>query len=171
MNSKRRSHKIKPNSFDAKDLRFSKNFAELFRMDAKQIENELRTIAKRLEIVASHLASVAKTSDVEFPATSLTLVEKRICLRCDEKIPEDDEAIRGNHNKCYKAIDREIKSGKFSEADAIRAGKLTPAKKGGRKPSQNAVKTFLTVQEAKSLYAEKAEVPTKPKASNRPASK
>jgi len=149
-------------------LRFSKNFAELFRMDAKQIENELRAIAKRLEMVASHIDSFAKTSDVEFPAASLTLVEKRICLRCDEKIADNKEAIRGNHNKCYKAIDREIKSGKFSEADAIRAGKLTPAKKGGRKPSQNAVKTFLTVQEAKSLYVEKAEAPSKPKASKQP---
>jgi len=151
-------------------LRLPKKFPELFRMDAKQIEQELRTLAKRLEVVANHVMSLTSNA-VEFPASHMKTVEAGICLRCNLQIEEGDEEVRGNHFNCYKAITREIAKGAFSEADAIRAGKLLPAKKGGRKLSQESVSMIETIKEVADRHQETAKAAKKSKASKRPESR
>lgn len=138
-------------------------------MNASQIENELRRLAKQVEHLAGLVGELANDTSVEFPQEFQRMVDQRICLGCATRIPDDEDPVRGNHSKCYKATMRAIDRGEFTEDEAVIAGKLALPQKAGRKPSESAVKLAATVQEVALQYSKTTAAQKKPKASKRPA--
>lgn len=62
--------------------------------------------------------------------------KERRCVACMELFaPPDETSIRGCHIRCYHATYRAIRSGKFTEVQRVREGKLLEPKNRGRKPS------------------------------------
>jgi hypothetical protein len=96
-------------------------------------------LARQLEQIALQIVSLAKAVEnmnSEYPAVpdhAKILVNQKICLGC--KKPHEGRIIRGLHEKCFKALDRKIKSGDISEHDAISRGMLLPPNAGGRPPN------------------------------------
>lgn len=62
--------------------------------------------------------------------------EKRsLCVACMGSIEEGERTSRGTHMRCYQATMRAIATGQTTEADRVSQGKLLPASKAGRKPT------------------------------------
>lgn len=55
-----------------------------------------------------------------------------LCVGCLEELEPDRRVIRGLCMSCYHATMRFIREGEFTEAERVKAGKLLPAKSGGR---------------------------------------
>lgn len=64
---------------------------------------------------------------------------EHLCLACLEPLG-DQAPIRGCHPKCHRATLRAIADRKCTEAERMTEGKLLPATKGGRKPSNPVTK-------------------------------
>jgi hypothetical protein len=62
--------------------------------------------------------------------------EKRgLCVACMAVIQEGERTSRGAHMRCYQATMRAIATGQTTEADRVSQGKLLPAGRAGRKPT------------------------------------
>lgn len=57
-----------------------------------------------------------------------------LCTGCLEKLADGERAIRGMHPACYYATYYAIKTGKITEEDRVREGKMLPPAQAGRKP-------------------------------------
>lgn len=58
-----------------------------------------------------------------------------LCCACLERIKEGQRPIRGMHPACYYATQYGIKTGKFTESERVKEGKMLPPGKPGRKPT------------------------------------
>ena len=58
-----------------------------------------------------------------------------LCVACMEKIAEGERSMRGMHMRCYFATARAIRTGKTTEEERMREGKMLEAQSGGRKPA------------------------------------
>ena len=59
---------------------------------------------------------------------------KHLCVACLQPL-DGTRVVRGCHERCYRATLRAIESGKTTEADRMKEGKLLEADEGGRKAS------------------------------------
>lgn len=60
---------------------------------------------------------------------------KRQCLGCQVTFGSSQKVVRGCCVTCYTAINRAIARGSVSEREMIKQGKLLPATRGGRRPT------------------------------------
>ena len=58
-----------------------------------------------------------------------------LCVACMQPIVDGERVVRGCHNRCYFATYRQIKAGKYTDAERVRDGKLLESAEPGRKPS------------------------------------
>lgn len=58
-----------------------------------------------------------------------------LCVACLAKVEDGERSIRGLHMRCYFATVRAIKTGKTTEEERVREGKMLEAQSGGRKPN------------------------------------
>ena len=123
----------------------------------QSIKNELAAIADRLKTLSEIVPTQASSQAADgFPADKLALVSDRICLRCGLAIEEHEKPVRGNHSRCYKATDRDIKAGIHTDQEAIELGLLTELGKSGRKPSSEKLGIVDRVKELRRQKAKRA---------------
>jgi hypothetical protein len=126
-------------------------------MDSQSIKNELLEISERLSQLAISVMSVSPNRIVDgFPSDKLQLVTDKICLRCNKRIEDGEKELRGNHSKCYKATNRQIEAGEFTEDEAVEAGLYTPPKKAGRKTSTERRDVLDQIKEVRRQKEERA---------------
>lgn len=65
-----------------------------------------------------------------------------LCVACLAQIKTNERSIRGMHIRCYFATIRAIKSGKTTEDERIKSGKMLERQAGGRKPSNPVTAEF-----------------------------
>lgn len=56
------------------------------------------------------------------------------CLGCEREFDADERTVRGCCLACYAAINRAIRSGRVTEKDMMKEGRILAAGPGGRKP-------------------------------------
>ena len=138
----------------------------MFRMSDKELAEQLLAMASQLTKLASNL-SESDRKEAEFPAERWPQVEARTCLICETPILRTETPARGAHNRCYKRLIERIKLGELTDSQAVAMGKLTPAQKGGRKPSITSETVDQIIREAAGQYEGTAKAakkpPTKPK--------
>lgn len=102
-------------------------------MDIEAINMRLAMLAKELETIYQ----LVNESEPNLPPEAEQRLADGTCLKCGKKITkaEQPKSKRGNHEKCYAHVLRQIKKGVYTENDAIRSGIIAPARKGGR-PTQ-----------------------------------
>lgn len=104
-------------------------------MDTKKIIARIDEAIETLESIKRTIAGPA----AEFPKQRLSLIENRICLSCELKIPAEEKVFRGCHERCYRQISRKIEKGQITDTEAILAGSLAPPEPPGRKDKSNIV--------------------------------
>jgi hypothetical protein len=112
-------------------------------MNIPQIAKELRAITQKLQELAGSLESAINVDDVEFPRAKMHSVKRRVCLNCEEPIPDGTRPVRGCHYKCYRKLIRSIRDGLITEAEVVKAGKMLPPDPGGRPVTENGVRQKL----------------------------
>jgi hypothetical protein len=117
-------------------------------MNAQELSKKLLFMCSEMEKIAKAVASM-ETSNAVFPDARLDAIEKRICLVCGDPIPEVEVPSRGCHRACYRQVNRRIKSGEFTDAEAITAGVLYYKLPGGRKEDAKNAAITETVQGAR----------------------
>ena len=132
-------------------------------MDSQSIKNELFALAERLNQLANLIAnSPVHRANEGFPSHKLQLVNDKICLRCNEPIKDGELGLRGNHSRCYKATDRQIKAGEFTDAEAVEAGLLMPPGKPGRKANAEKLDILDQIKEVRRRKEERANGDSQP---------
>lgn len=99
-------------------------------MNTQEIKNRLATIVQE---VAS-LYKIIEADEPVFPLDAQERLANGICLECKQPFKKSDKPKRGCHVSCHRRIMRAIEKHKYTEDEAIAAGTLAPAKKGGRPP-------------------------------------
>ena len=61
--------------------------------------------------------------------------DENLCVACMKPIGNGKKVVRGCHEYCHTVTLDAIKSGTYTEAERIAAGKLLTKELGGRKPS------------------------------------
>lgn len=149
------------------DLRFRNNSVSIDEMDQAQITKTLEELSLQLK----RLAEAVDKLGIDYPPSPAWVaekVEKRICLGCNEAIPEGVRCIRGMHERCLKALERRIEKGDATLFGAISTGKTLPPGKTGRKTNSDYDDAFNSNMVAgKTQPAGKAKPAKKSKASRR----
>ncbi|GAB5404340.1 MAG: hypothetical protein Aurels2KO_25710 [Aureliella sp.] len=77
--------------------------------------------------------------DVELDELAQQRVDKckkgGLCVACLGKLDPEQKSPRGMHPTCHATTWRYIRDGVTTEEARVRAGKMLPANKGGRPPS------------------------------------
>lgn len=58
--------------------------------------------------------------------------KNNLCVGCLKELEPDQRVVRGLCMSCYHATMRFIRAGKVTDRQRVNAGKLLPAKSGGR---------------------------------------
>jgi len=112
-------------------------------MNITQVAKELRAVTQKLNELAASLESAINVDDVDFPRSKMQLTKRRVCLNCEEVIPEGTRPVRGCHYKCYRKLIRAIRDGLITEAEVVKAGKMLPPDPGGRPVTEVSVRQKL----------------------------
>jgi hypothetical protein len=79
------------------------------------------------------VARVRLTEEADERVRSLRAACK--CLGCEEPIRPGETVKCGLHDTCYQAARRAIRSGRFTQNQLIRDGKMLAPTEGGRRPT------------------------------------
>lgn len=71
-----------------------------------------------------------------------------LCVACLEPL-DSTRTIRGTHERCYRATDRAIKAGTWTEEQRVAEGKLLEKETPGRDPSNPVSVEAAQVSQAK----------------------
>lgn len=99
-------------------------------MNTKEIKMRLSNIVQEI----ASLYRIIEADDPIFPAEAQARLDEGVCLECKLPFKKSDKPKRGCHVACHRRILRAIKERKYTEDEAVAAGKLAPPKKGGRPP-------------------------------------
>lgn len=126
----------------------AETMAKIFDMDTKLIAEKIDQLKTGLD----ELLKLIANEQPRFPASKELMLEKELCLGCGEhRSAKGGRWLRGNHESCYRLVDREIKAGKLTEREAIEQGLLKPPDVGGRPQSKAAVRDYLEQREAERI--------------------
>lgn len=128
--------------------------------------SELLTQITVAEKALSEIRNILTVSEeperpVSTPEEALRRAELKLCTVCGEPLPppkpgkkrSDD---RGAHNDCYSGIMRGVRARKYTDAAAVAAGWLLPAKKGGRPRSPESIRREAALIQMDSELAKKS---------------
>ncbi len=109
------------------------------RMDPNAIAEKLSSLIEELQSLHRMISEGPGT----LPAEARSMLKKRICLGCGKPIPADERSVRGNHEACWKRIQRAIEAGRMTEDEAIQNGFLAPKRTGGRPQKHTRLSEYL----------------------------
>lgn len=95
-----------------------------------------REILQHVKAVIEQLTTLVDTLSTKLETPEMVIAQKRsnsgLCCYCGEP-HGDDKVYRGDHEKCYKKIQRLVSSKESTDEQAVRRGWWLPAEKGGRR--------------------------------------
>jgi hypothetical protein len=102
----------------------------------KRHDESLAALVERVarELLVAVQRVRASPENPQPPAAAIAKANSGVCLSCDGKNQPEGKALkRGQCANCYPRTKRRLAKGTFTEAQLIAAGKLLPAKVGGRR--------------------------------------